>query len=110
MDTLDKLTQQFQIASTLLCWLRHFMPRHKTPRPISPSFTSFYAPGVLVLLLQHIAITLAALSMVRERLLGTIELFRVSPVRPGEIIAGKYIGFTGSCSAWCRCAPAYDEQ
>jgi ABC-2 type transport system permease protein len=61
---------------------------------VQVSFTSFYSPGVIILLLQHIGITLAALSMVRERLLGTLELFRVSPVSPGEIMAGKYISFT----------------
>jgi ABC-2 type transport system permease protein len=32
--------------------------------------------------------------MVRERLLGTVELFRVAPVRPGEILSGKYVSFT----------------
>ncbi len=46
-----------------------------------------------MLLLQHIAVTLAALSMVRERLLGTVELFRVSPVSPSEILTGKYVSF-----------------
>ncbi len=92
IDTLDKLTQQFQSINPLVLAAPFFAEAHNTA-PVSPSFTSFYAPGVLVLLLQHIAITLAALSMVRERLLGTIELFRVSPVRPGEIIAGKYVGF-----------------
>src|SRR5439155_4532931 len=40
-----------------------------------------------------IGVTLAALSIVRERLLGTVELFRVSPVSPGEILVGKYISF-----------------
>ncbi|HMA33939.1 MAG TPA: ABC transporter permease, partial [Chloroflexia bacterium] len=58
-----------------------------------PTFINFYTPGVIALLLQHIAVTLGALSMVRERLLGSIELFRVSPITPGEILTGKYIGF-----------------
>jgi len=92
IDTLDKLTQQFQSINPLVLAAPFYAEAHNTA-PISPSFTSYFAPGVLVLLLQHIAITLAALSMVRERLLGTVELFRVSPVRPGEIIAGKYAGF-----------------
>lgn len=92
IDTLDKLTQQFQRINPLVLAAPFYAVAQNTA-PVAPSFTSFYSPGVLVLLLQHIAITLAALSMVRERLLGTVELFRVSPVRPGEIIAGKYIGF-----------------
>jgi ABC-2 type transport system permease protein len=57
------------------------------------SQTVFYAPGVLALLLQHMAITLSALSMVRERESGRLEIFRVAPITPGEILAGKYVGF-----------------
>lgn len=55
--------------------------------------TSFYAPGVIALLIQHIGITLGGLSLVRERALGTPEVFRVSPVHAGQILAGKYIGY-----------------
>ena len=40
----------------------------------------FYVPGVISLLLQHIAITLAALDIVRERVGGSIELFRAAPI------------------------------
>ena len=57
------------------------------------SFVNFYTPGAIALLLQHIAITLGALSMVRERMRGSLELFRVSPITPGEILVGKYLGF-----------------
>ncbi|MEO8286783.1 MAG: ABC transporter permease [Chloroflexota bacterium] len=93
IDAMDSLTQQFQKINPLVLAAPFYPEAHNTA-PLSPGFTSFYAPGVLVLLLQHIAITLAALSMVRERILGTVELFRVSPVKPGEIMAGKYISFT----------------
>lgn len=55
--------------------------------------TDFYAPGVIALLLQHLAITFAALSLVRERALGTTELFRASPVRATQILVGKYAGY-----------------
>jgi ABC-2 type transport system permease protein len=57
------------------------------------SMVTFYAPGVIALILQHIAITLAALSLVRERLRGAVELFMVAPVSRAQIIAGKYIGY-----------------
>ncbi len=60
----------------------------------SLSFMSFYAPSVLALILQHIAITLGALSLVRERLLGALELFRVAPVSAIQVIVGKYLGYT----------------
>jgi ABC-2 type transport system permease protein len=59
----------------------------------STSFVNFYTPGAIALLLQHIAITLGALSMVRERMRGSLEMFRVSPITPGEILVGKYLGF-----------------
>lgn len=55
---------------------------------------TFYAPGVLMLILQHIAVTLGALSLVRERMLGAIELYRVSPVSVLQILLGKYLGYT----------------
>lgn len=58
-----------------------------------PNLTNYFAPGVIVLLLQHLAVTFAALSLVRDRRLGTIELFRVSPVAPAEILIGKYLSF-----------------
>lgn len=60
---------------------------------IQPTPAEFYAPAVLALLLQHIAVTFASLSIVRERQLGTMELFRVSPISAGETLIGKYITY-----------------
>lgn len=51
----------------------------------------FYAPAVAVVLLQHLLVTALGLSLVRERALGTTELYRVAPLRPGEIVLGKYL-------------------
>jgi ABC-2 type transport system permease protein len=59
----------------------------------SLDFMSFYAPSVLALILQHIAVTLGALSLVRERLLGAMELFRVAPVSALQVLLGKYLGY-----------------
>lgn len=53
----------------------------------------YYAPAVLALLIQHIGVALGALSLVRERSLGSLELFRVSPVTPFQMLAGKYLGY-----------------
>ncbi|HLT18733.1 MAG TPA: ABC transporter permease, partial [Thermomicrobiales bacterium] len=61
--------------------------------PTSPNFVEFYAPAVLALLIQHIAITLTALALVRERLNGTIELFRIAPVSAREVLTGKYLSY-----------------
>lgn len=60
---------------------------------VSPEPGIFYSPGTLVLLVQHLAVTFAALSLVRERQLGLTNVFRASPLSPGEAIAGKYLGF-----------------
>ena len=59
-----------------------------------PAHLSFYTPAVLALLLQHMAMTFGSLTMVRERLLGADELFRISPIAPWEILTGKFLGYT----------------
>ena len=53
----------------------------------------FYVPAVIALLLQHLAITLAGLSIVREKLEGAMELFRAGPVSAFEILTGKYTSY-----------------
>lgn len=58
-----------------------------------PGYIDFYAPAVLALLLQHLAVTFGALSLVREKILGADEIFRVAPIAPIEILAGKYLSY-----------------
>jgi ABC-2 type transport system permease protein len=53
----------------------------------------FYIPAVLALLLQHMAVSLAGLSIVRERFAGTMELMRAAPVNAFEVLLGKYTSF-----------------
>ena len=67
---------------------------YKNVRGKALDFMTVYSPGVLALIVQHIAVTLGALSLVRERLLGAIELFRVAPVSINQLLLGKYLGFT----------------
>lgn len=66
--------------------------RTENVAPSSPGFVAFAAPAVLALILQHMAVTLTALSLIRERMSGAFELFRVSPVNSIEVVAAKYIG------------------
>jgi ABC-2 type transport system permease protein len=61
--------------------------------PVDPSLTSFFGPAVLALILQHMAVTLTALSLVRERHTGVFDVLRVSPVSAVEIILGKLVAF-----------------
>jgi ABC-2 type transport system permease protein len=62
--------------------------------PVTPNVVAFFAPAVLALVLQHMGVTLTALSMVRERLSGAMDIFRVAPVRTLEILTGKYLAFS----------------
>lgn len=61
--------------------------------PTPPTYVAFYTPAALALLLRHLAVTLIALSLVRDRTLGAVELFRVSPVSPRAILLGKTVAF-----------------
>jgi ABC-2 type transport system permease protein len=99
---LDRLTEQQQGYAAFSAGLPEFPPEvlvspfasdETNLAPTSPSFVAYYAPGVLALLVQHIAVTLTALALVRERLRGAVELFRIAPVSAGEILAGKYLSY-----------------
>ena len=61
--------------------------------PSNPGPVAFFAPAVLVLILQHLAITLIALSLIRERTSGLMDLFRVAPISSAELMAGKLVAF-----------------
>jgi ABC-2 type transport system permease protein len=67
--------------------------------PSQPTVVQFFGPAVLALILQHMAVTLIALSIIRERTTGIFELFRVSPISAFEIILGKLVAFGIICSA-----------
>ncbi|HSL35107.1 MAG TPA: ABC transporter permease [Candidatus Limnocylindrales bacterium] len=61
--------------------------------PSQPGVVQFFGTAVLALILQHMAATLIALSVVRERTTGIFELFRVSPITTLEIIVAKLVAF-----------------
>jgi ABC-2 type transport system permease protein len=54
---------------------------------------NFFGPAVFALVIQHLAITLTALSLVRERLSGQMDRFRVAPVTSTELLVGKYVAY-----------------
>ncbi len=66
---------------------------HENLQGDSLNFMSYYAPGVFALILQHIAIMLGALSLVRERETGAFEHYRVTPVSMLQILIGKYLSY-----------------
>jgi ABC-2 type transport system permease protein len=57
------------------------------------SLVVFYAPAVLALLIQQLAVTLASLGLVRERQMGAFEMFRASPLRLSQILLGKSLAY-----------------
>ena len=55
--------------------------------------TDYFTPSSIALLLQHLALTFAALSIVRDRRTGLFELMRVGPLSSIEIILGKTFAY-----------------
>lgn len=78
-------------------------PSEKIISPVRETYTNlrggayplvvFYAPAVLALLVQQLAITLASLGLVRERQMGSFEMFRVSPLKFSQILFGKSLAY-----------------
>lgn len=63
---------------------------------------NYFIPGVLNNILLVVTVTLTAMSIVREKEIGTIEQLMVTPVRPIELIVGKMIpaAFVGLIDAF----------
>ena len=57
------------------------------------SLVVFFAPAVLALLVQQMAVTLASLGLVREREMGSFEMFRVAPLRFTQLLLGKSLAY-----------------
>lgn len=74
--------------------------------PVQPSIVGFYGVAALALVLQHLAVTLIALSIVRDRASGALDRFRSSPMRATELVVGKVLAFgllggaIAAISAW----------
>ena len=45
-----------------------------------------------MLLVQQFGVAFGALTFVRERALGTVELYQAAPVSPGPLLLGKFLG------------------
>ena len=61
--------------------------------PVQTGVVAYFGPAVFALILQHLGITLTALSLVRERTSGAMEIFRVAPIRPLELLVAKYVAY-----------------
>jgi ABC-2 type transport system permease protein len=92
LTVLDSQLGEYQrIDSHIL--VSPFRSEARSIAAVQPELADYFAPSVVVLLLQHLAVTFAALSLVREQLIGAVELFRVSPISTGETLLGKYLSY-----------------
>jgi ABC-2 type transport system permease protein len=98
-----RLRQQLTQVQTLLNQLQStnpdvlsapFYPVVQNVAPYQPEGTSYFLPGILALILQHLAVTLAAVSIARDRRLGVLDLYRLSPASAAEVLVGKYLGLS----------------
>lgn len=92
LDELETALADLQAVDPEIA-VRPFLAEVNSATPVDMTLDRFYAPGLVALMLQHVALTFAALALVRERRQGTTELFTVAPVTLGERLAGKAIAF-----------------
>jgi ABC-2 type transport system permease protein len=90
---LDEQLEDFQSISPEVL-VSPFRSETRSIIPTSLEVSHSYAPGVVVLLLQHLSVSFAGLSIVQERRTGTMELFQVSPLAALELLIGKYLSYT----------------
>ena len=57
----------------------------------------FILPAIIGMILQSMAVVLAAITVVREREIGTLEQILATPTRPLELIVGKMIPLLVLC-------------
>jgi len=72
------------------------LPLEMEPRAwFNPNLISRYSmvPGVIAMVVLLVSLMLTALSVVREKEIGTMEQILVTPIRPMELMLGKTIPF-----------------
>jgi ABC-2 type transport system permease protein len=90
-DLHAKLTTFRTLASAIL--VRPFSVKISGLSDVQLTVIGFFAPAVIVLLLQHFSITFASLSIVRETRSGIMELFKAAPITAFETLVGKYVSY-----------------
>lgn len=88
-------------AGDFLCSFRRnvgqtFLVENQTRLWYNPDLSSadFMVPGVICMLLLIVTTNLTAISIVKEKEIGTMEQLLVTPIKPSELIIGKLIPFT----------------
>ena len=94
-ERLDQVTQTSASAATIDpgVVVRPFASTTANLQREPIDVTDYFAPAVIALLLQHMVLSFAAMSLVTDRTLGLFEVFRVGPIDASRVIAGKYLSF-----------------
>lgn len=97
---LNSIIQEFN-QDIRLKWIQ--IPKFSPEPRIEASYSNWYnphmnykqfmVPGILVILLTMVGANMAALNIVKEKEIGTIEQINVSPVKKYEFILAKLIPF-----------------
>jgi ABC-2 type transport system permease protein len=90
LNDIEQQLQTFQQTSPSVL-LSPLNSKTKNVARLTPSTTDYFVGPVIALLVQHLAVTFAALSIVDDRRLGVLELIRVSPLSNLELMAGKFL-------------------
>ena len=73
--------------------VRPFASEVELAVPNVDGVADWYAPAAVMLMLQQFGVAFGALTFVRERQLGIVDVFRVAPVNATEALVGKYLAF-----------------
>jgi len=73
-----------------------FLVENRTRLWYNPHLSSadFMVPGIICMVLLIVTTNLTAISIVKEKEIGTMEQLLVTPIKPSELIVGKLIPFT----------------
>lgn len=92
LTLLETVMEEFRsIDSSVL--VTPFTSTVQNVREVDIGLVDFYVPAVIAVLLQHLCVTFGALSIVREKRSGSMELFQASPLSPFEVLTGKYLSY-----------------
>jgi ABC-2 type transport system permease protein len=94
-QTLSTVHANFDAFTTVeaMVLVRPFTSQVAAAGPSTHTITDFYAPAAVVLLVQQFGVAFGALTFVRERALGTVELYQAGPVSAGPMLIGKFLGY-----------------
>jgi ABC-2 type transport system permease protein len=96
-EVLGEQMRQRLVARTVQGPARLGLPTVEAERRVwfNPELKSrfYFVPGIIVNIIMLVTLMLTALSIVREKEIGTMEQIMVTPIRPLELILGKTIPF-----------------